>query len=455
MSWIEQVPLRRLVRFLADVLISAVASSVLSIIIWGLFEGLGAGWGLLLLMPPLMLMYWLLVYGPFILFLLYGLAKGRPGFVVGPVLLGLAAYALSNAALNKFDAEIAALASEVAEPVRADYAILATEGSNAGCDATCIKILATTEYAMARISDYAQDHQWRVYRVASGQVCFAQDNATLALEFLRYGYPGKCAVKETVADFGEGLVLRTRTVNKFSPAPELPRGFAGTVYELHERTAGRSRLLARRVTGVLESPLPGPLMVFGRRPERLDAGPPIDEKQFLANALKTPVDDLFKRPQPFPFEQVLDEIEKYFGRKEIVDRSGMRSIERGAADAWRDVAGSEGRAHTDALLPRIARLLASDEPIRVATAIRGLSTLDAEKQSFADGRLLELAFVAMPADATSAIRSLLEWRLSPRLPSGRLAVPDEWRERARSRLGDPDVTPAQREVLTLIRDAPL
>ena len=54
-----------------------------------------------------MLMYWLLVYGPFILFLLYGLAKGRPGFVVGPVLLGLAAYALSNAALNKFDVEIA------------------------------------------------------------------------------------------------------------------------------------------------------------------------------------------------------------------------------------------------------------------------------------------------------------------------------------------------------------
>jgi hypothetical protein len=164
---------------------------------------------------------------------------------------------------------------------------------------------------------------------------------------------------------------------------------------------------------------------------------------------------LFKRPQPFPFEQVLDEIEKYFGRKENVDRSGMRSIERFAADAWRDVAGSEGRAHTDELLQRIARLLASDEPIRVATAIRGLSTLDAEKQSFADGRLLELAFVAMPADATSAIRSLLEWRLSPRLPSGRLAVPDEWRERARSRLGDPAVTPAQREVLTLIRDAPL
>src|SRR5258705_8119753 len=46
MSWIEQMTRRRLVRFLADVLLSAGISSVVSIFIWSLFEALGAGWGL-------------------------------------------------------------------------------------------------------------------------------------------------------------------------------------------------------------------------------------------------------------------------------------------------------------------------------------------------------------------------------------------------------------------------
>ena len=82
----------------------------------------------------------------------------------------------------------------------------------------------------------------------------------------------------------------------------------------------------------------------------------------------------------------------------------------------------------------------------LTAAVRALYTFDMEKQGFADDRLLELAFVAMPAGPASEIHSLLKYRLS----RGRVAVSDEWRERARSRLNDPAVTPAQREILGLI-----
>jgi hypothetical protein len=447
MSWIEQMTRRRLVRFLADVLLSAGISSVVSIFIWSLFEALGAGWGLLLLIPPFQQVYWLLVCAPFVLVPLYGAARGRPGFVMGPVLLGLAAYPLSTAALKKSDAEIAALTSEVAAPVRTNYAILAIDGGNAACDAICMKILITSSYIVALTHENVKDHLWYVYRVASGQSCFAPENVALAMNFLRTGYLGKCAVWETVADFGEGLVLRTRTVDKYHPAPELPRGFAGTVYELYERNSGRSRLLARRVAGTLAPPLPGPLMVFGRRPERLDVGPPIDKEQFLANALKLSVADLNKPPQPFPFDEVLDEIERYFGHKEIMGRDDLkRTVEEFAAYSWQDIVRGEGPGHTDQLQRRIKRLLASEEPIVLTAAVRALWTLDMEKQGFADDRLLELAFVAMSAGPASEIHSLLKYRLS----RGRVAVSDEWRERARSRLNDPAVTPEQREILGLI-----
>jgi hypothetical protein len=439
--------LRRLVRFLADVLISAVISGSLSMMIWGLFGSLGSGWGLLLMLLPLQLVFWILVYGPFVLLPVYGLKRSRWGFVAGPVMLGVAAYVFSTMVLKQADAEIAALIPQGAEPVWTDYAILATDGGSTGCDDTCMKILATSGYALARTNEHLKDHRWRLYRVASGQVCFATDNAALALEFLRHGYPGKCAVAETVADFGDGLILRTRTVDTHRPAPDLPKGFEGTAYEFSERSSGRTTLMARRMVGVMAEPLPQPLMIFGAKQQRFDMGPPIDEKQFLANALKIPVDDLFKRPQPFPFEEVLDEIEKYFDRKEIVERFRTRSIEGFAENAWQGVISSEGRGHTDELLRRITRLLASDDPIRVTAAVHGLSNLDSEQQVFADDRVLELAFVAMPADATSAIHALLKSRLS----RGGLSVPDGLRERARSRLDDPDVTAAQRQVLMLIR----
>ena len=437
--------MRRLVGFLADVLISGAVSVALPTIIWGLVVSLGP-LGIVFLLTPLQAMLWMLIYGPFVALPLYGLIRFRPGFVVGPVILGLAAYVYSTTALKKADAEIAALIPPAAEPVRTDYAIIATDGSNDWCDATCIRGLATSPHAFARLSEHVKDHRWRVYSVATGETCLTQENATLALEFLQQGYPGKCAVLETVADFGEGLILRTRTVDRYRPASDLPKGFAGAGYELSERRAGHTTLLARRITGVMAPPLPEPLMmIFGKKQERFDIGPRIDEKQFLATALKIPIDDLIKRAQPFPFDEVLDEIEKYFGRKEIVNRAQMRSIEGVAENAWRQVVLYERRAHIDELQRRIKRLLAGDDPIRVTAAVHGLSALDGEQQAFADERVLELAFVAMSPDTMSAIRALLEQRIR-----GGLSIPDALRERARSRLNDPDVTAAHRQVLVLI-----
>jgi len=176
----------------------------------------------------------ILIFVPFVVSPIYGLAKGRYGLVLGPVILAVCAYAYSAMVQRKKEDAVAALTALAGKPVRPSHTLLAIQDaqSAARCDEASVKVLAISTYAVALSAGNPNNSRWALYRQATGAACFAKENAALALDFLRRGYPGKCATKESVASFDDGLFQRKRTPDlRYWPAPDMPKGFALAIAE--------------------------------------------------------------------------------------------------------------------------------------------------------------------------------------------------------------------------------
>jgi hypothetical protein len=435
-------------RFLGDLAISAGVSFALSATLWAFLDSLGRAALFIFMFTPL----WLplaLVYAPFAIVVLYGLIRLRVGIVAGPLLVATAAYVNSIGEVDKRQQEIAAAVPEVRAPLRPDRTILALTGrsSSTQCEASCIRILATTEHIIALTIEPLGRLQWEIYRPAAGAACSATENAVLAIEFLRQGYLDKCAVKTTAVDFGEGLLLRKFVVDQYYHAPGIPKSFAGTVYELHEILAGQDRLLARRIVGGLNPTGPHSLIAFQKGSGPIDLGPPLDERQFLATATKIPAAALFDKAQPFPFDEVLDAIERYFGRQEIVSQTRLRTIEDFAEYAWWTVASSEGLSHEVDFKKHVMRLLPSTDEPRLTAVISAIGGMPVDQRIFADNRLFDLVFDPRENISSRAVGVLINrFRGSAFPPS------DELRARAKARLGALGLTPEQHQLLTRISE---
>lgn len=440
MSW------RACLRFLGDLAISAAISFALSAGWWAFLDSLGRGGAFMFMFAPLLLLALpALVYAPFAIVALYGLIRLRPGLVAGPLVLAVVAYANSASDLAKRETAIAVAIPAVQAPLMPDHRVLAltNRSSSTQCEAACIRILATTDHVIALT--ISEIRRWEIYTPASGAICSAAENAVLAIEFLEQGYPDKCALKTTAADLAEGLLLRKFVVDQYHHAPGMPEGFYGTVYELHERISGQDRLLARRVVGGLNPAGPHSLMAFAKRSPPIDSGPPLDERQFLATATKIAPAALFDKAQPFPFDQVLDGIESYFDRKEVVSQTRLRSIEDFAGYTWWVVAGSGVRSHEADLRKHVVRLLTSSDEPRLEAVINTIGQMPVDQRIFADDRLLDLTF-----DPRAGISSRAVGVLTNRFRDGRFPPSDELRARAKSHLDDTGLTPEQRQLLVRI-----
>jgi hypothetical protein len=437
-------------RFLGDIVLSAAIACALSAVLWGAIGMVGIAGVFIVGMTPLITLIPIVIFAPFAIVAVYGLAKRRFGFAIGPAVLGLAAYLVSVAALAAERAEIAALAPPALEQPHKEHDIIAIDGGRmSGCDEACINAIALAGRTIARSNEHAARPRWTVFRPATGDICSATHNAVLSIEFLKQGHVGKCAAQEKMAELPDALVFRSRYVDSYHPARDLPDRYRGEVYELFEREQGRERLLARRLIGALEPSLPSFLLVFGKRPGKIDMGPAIDVTALLAEIAKRPADKMYKRVHPFPFDAALDEIEKYFGRKEIVGNGQTRSVEDFAMHYSWGIFINESGPHSPELKRRIARLLASDERARISTGLMGLYSVPLDQSAFADDRLFELVFAPLSDDTEDRLFQVWQ-RRAKRLNAVTSPISDRLREAAKSRLEDAGLTDKKRKILTII-----
>jgi hypothetical protein len=226
------------IQLVGDIGISAALVAVLSTVGWACVGGLdkhgGAFW---LMVPGVLGFIELLLAAPLIAVPVYGVAKGRLGFVIGPVFLVMIVYGFSALILKQKEDVFAELTPFAAEAVQ-DHTLLALDDNDHGssCDEACIKVLATSNHTLAMRVDWdiwrretGTPRGWFLYTQIDGTACFARENAKLALNFLLKGFPGKCATKKRISDFDDGLLLRiVRVEAKGHPLPYLPEGFSGS-----------------------------------------------------------------------------------------------------------------------------------------------------------------------------------------------------------------------------------
>jgi hypothetical protein len=443
------VTTNRYLQFVVDVAVSAFLTYVLSALVWGLIAEGGQGAAFLVMWTGLLFLLPVVIAVPFLVFPTWAVATGRFGLMFGPIILAATTYAVSSLVVRQKEDVISTLTSVRAEPVRADHTLLAL-GGEGQCDQACVKVLATSNHTIALRVEDRRVLNWTLYTSATGSVCLAKENAALALDFLQNGFPGKCATQTTIVNFDDGLYLRKRMPDpRWWPAPDLPEGFTGTVYEYFERIGGQDHVLARYMKGGM-APITHSLLLVEKRPRPIDAGHPIDRYIFLANAVGENVDALRRPPDPFPFDQVLAEIEAYFGRKEIVN-GGSSTIQNLAMLAWQSVARSEGRQGQDYLKRRMLKQFASRDPFHIELALRLTYDLPPGSRRFsdADDLMLDLMFVPISGDASSQLQKLLEEQFAADRPPPSA----ELRDRAKAHLNDPDLKPWQRQFLNRLSNS--
>ncbi len=442
------------IKFVGDTCISAAIVAAVLVGEWTFIRAHGEFFAVLALFAsPALFLVFVPFAAPFLAIPAYGLVKGRYGFVLGPILSVVIAHGLHSRAIKQEDdvleqkrAVFTKLASDTAEPVRMDHTLLAVDDKYNGrsCDEACIKVLATSNHTLAiRGSSRRGDRTWTLYRQAEGPACFAKENAKLALEFLLRGFPDKCATRTPIPDFEDGLFLRAVQLGNpgYRLTPDTPEGFTGDMYEAFERIDGHDRLLARHIKGSLESKLDR--FPLWKQPPAIDAGTPVDRMSFLAQAIGSDVSSLRQPADPFPFDEVLTGIEKYFDQKETIDGDTLRY----ARWAWLQIAANASRPRAQLLKERILRLFGSHDPFRTELGIEAITFMRLDDRAFPDDVMLDLVFVPMSREATA---SLLEKQLERQFAPGRPPPADEVRARVKAHLNDPNLKPWQSHILNQI-----
>lgn len=377
------------------------------------------------------------VYGLPALFVWYGVARARLGFILVPVSIAAMSFVSSSVLRLQDHAAIDSFPVAPLAPASRSHAVLAVEGLGVECDRACYRIIATSELTLARKVPNSRD--WVLFR--RGDHCRDEAQVVSALEFLSNGYHGVCATRSTARDIGDALVFRARSSSGDQPVPAVPHRFRGVVYEISERTAGKERLLGRRLVGDLQPPFPYVIGAFRPRDvEAIDAGLKIDVKEFLAIGTGISAATLYAGPPPSSFAERLDEAESYFdfGSTEIANR---------AAGVWTGIAANYGRTHQDELRPRVERMLESEDARRFRTGLNGLFSLTPANQAFAQQRILDLAFSPLLTTKYSSI----VWTIRSLLQSSPEPFPAAIRERAKALLvADATLTRPQRQLFFVI-----
>jgi len=439
-----------LIKFVGDFCISAAMAVIVFRFEWGYVVAHGEFFALLIMAPPALFVCLLLLAAPYIAVLIYGLAKTRFGLVLGPILAAVTTYGLHTSAIKQEDqvleqkrADIAQLASSMAEPLRENHTLLAVDedGGTTTCDDNCIKVLATTTHTLA-FRSFRGDHKWMVYAQAGGLECLAKENAKLALQFLVRGFPDKCATQTPAADLEDALLLRITWSGgrSLQLAPEMPVGFDGARYETIERVDRHDRTLARYFQGYLKSELfRFPLW---KQPPVIKAGIPIYRLQFLAAAIGGDIRSFETTINPFPYDEVLTGIERYFDLKETIDADTFRS----ARSSWSQIASSAARPQARLLREHILRLFATRDPLRIELGLKAMPGIRLEERDFPDDVMIALMFVPMNTEAIPLLEKQLERQFAP----PRKPPAADVQEQAKAHLNDPNLQPWQSRILNQV-----
>jgi hypothetical protein len=292
----DTVPQRNtLRRFIVDAAISAIVTLVMTAVIWG-FIGSFHGMAMWLLIPFGPVLPMLLFSAPVVV-AFYGFVKLRAGIMIGPIALVTAFVAWASHYSSGSDRAVHAFVTQSIVPASRPHNVLMTEGGDSYCDIACIHILASSPHSMARKN--IRTKGWQLFRRGPGEACLSDAERRSMAMFLEAGFPDLCAIETNVPDVADGLLVRERHLARsHTAAAGLPSAFGGSIYEIIERVDGKDRILGRRVAGhMLSLPVPNAVASFsgGLISEKyIDIGPRIDPKEFLANAIGTTPEKLFR-----------------------------------------------------------------------------------------------------------------------------------------------------------------
>ena len=206
---------------------------------------------------------------------------------------------------------------------------------------------------------------WEVFRLGRGEECRTEANARTALDLMEVGYLDTCEILIPGKQVDNALILRERG-DFNSPRSDAPRTFDGHILDVTERFNGKDRLLGRRLTGRLTTPLPQALSRYGVRDEPVRLGPKIDFKEFETWATHMTFDDLNAPPKDVSTAELLDATERYFD---------LPAVSESAAYAWGVIAQNRGRNDPEVIIERIERFLARKDSARVLAALGGLTSI--------------------------------------------------------------------------------
>lgn len=111
------VTTNRYLQFVFDVAASAFLTFVLSTMVWGLIAGGGQGAAFAAMwVPGILALVLVTTIIPFAVLPIWGVAADRWGFVLGPIILAAATYAVSSLAVRQKEDAIAVLTNFATEP---------------------------------------------------------------------------------------------------------------------------------------------------------------------------------------------------------------------------------------------------------------------------------------------------------------------------------------------------
>ena len=397
---------------------------------------------------------------------LIGLISRRGGIAVGWFAPPVVIYMLSARFLAIDVAQIQPALSRDLSPPEHQHKLVVLDYALSECDATCLELLARSDYAVALKRDGGST--WSVFRKLQGEACRTTAEVD-QISFIRLSYVGICATETRQQQIDDALIIRWTRYEQGRRSDFLPSSFSGVSYELFERTGGKDTLLGHWIEGRINSRFDWMVTFFEAGP--VEVGPFSSYREFHSAALGISFSKSYPPGNADSVAQ-LDALEPLL-------REGKSGRE--ARDLYAEIAGRQSDSGIAVVLTRAHRLLRSGNPALVETGLSVVRSLQAQRAEplktdvahvlktsdakivtaalpalfvfdrsdpeFVERQLVDLVFSPtlrdVEAESLAKLVSHLKWRQAP--------FPQDVRAKAKTLfLNDPNLSRGQRRALLAI-----
>lgn len=349
-------------RFIKDILISMLASSGLLVVSTGLVNSIDS-FAAVIFVPLLIIPMLAIVFGGPALVALVGGVKGRPGYILGPLLLFVLAPVLAfidisiNAAVARKDDFM-----RISAPLDPATGIV-LEIDERFCREDCLAVIAqrdgptTNAWGAYREHTEIRYREIETYAKMVGQECelivgkVSQSTYESIASFLSMGITDTCWKVQTAERLPDGFVIRASDPRR-SGSVALG-ALHGEAFELIERRNGMETVLGRRLAGQVSTHVPTVLLVpaamMGMKFEAPRIGSSSTKADFYREVLNVDLSE-----PTVQGDQLVIALSKLL---ELMEHSGNYRYDSKAVMAFQELVHKSDCRNLGTIFPQIRRLL--------------------------------------------------------------------------------------------------